>query len=79
MSNDQVTTMCFFTLGLAQLWHVFNMRNWRAGPIFNQLTRNTYVWLSIAICIALLTLAAFEPHLAAVLHIVPLPPEACLA
>ncbi|NNE22199.1 MAG: cation-transporting P-type ATPase [Rhizobiales bacterium] len=76
MRDDQITTMCFFTLALAQLWHVFNMRNWREGPVFNQLTRNTFVWLSIAICIALLTLAAFEPHLASVLHIVPLAPEA---
>jgi Ca2+-transporting ATPase len=76
LRDDQITTMCFFTLALAQLWHVFNMRNWREGPVFNQLTRNTYVWLSIAICIALLTLAAFEPHLASVLHIVPLSVEA---
>ncbi len=74
--DDQITTMCFFTLALAQLWHVFNMRNWREGPAFNQLTRNPYVWLAISICIALLTGAAFEPHLAAVLHIVPLPTEA---
>ncbi|MDH3741122.1 MAG: HAD-IC family P-type ATPase [Hyphomicrobiales bacterium] len=76
LRGDQITTICFFTLALAQLWHVFNMRNWREGPVLNQLTRNTYVWLSIAICIALLTLAAFEPHLASVLHIVPLSPEA---
>ena len=71
--DDQITTMCFFTLALAQLWHVFNMRNWREGPFFNPLTQNTYVWLAIAICIALLTLAAFEPHLVAVLKIAPLP------
>ena len=71
--DDQITTMCFFTLALAQLWHVFNMRNWREGLFFNQLTRNTYVWLAITICIALLTLAAFEPHLVEVLKIAPLP------
>ena len=77
--DDQITTMCFFTLALAQLWHVFNMRNWREGLAFNQLTRNPYVWLAISICIALLTGAALEPHLAAVLHIVPLPVEAWAA
>jgi len=26
----EVTTMCFYTLALAQLWHVFNMR--ASGP-----------------------------------------------
>ena len=71
--DDQITTMCFFTLALAQLWHVFNMHNWREGPFFNQLTRNTYVWLAIAICITLLTFAAFEPHLVEILKIAPLP------
>jgi Ca2+-transporting ATPase len=76
LTGDQLTTMCFFTLALAQLWHVFNLRNWREGAIVNQITRNAYVWLSIAICIALLTLAAFEPHLSAVLRIVPLPASA---
>jgi Ca2+-transporting ATPase len=73
LQGHEVTTMCFFTLALAQLWHVFNMRNWRDGAFFNALTRNPFIWLAIAICIALLTLAAFESHLAGVLHITSLP------
>ena len=73
LEGDEVTTMCFFTLALAQLWHVFNMRNWRDGPLFNAITRNPFVWLAIAICICLLTLAAFQRQLATVLHITDLP------
>ncbi len=73
LTGDEVTTMCFFTLALAQLWHVFNMRNWRDRLLFNALTRNPFVWLAIVICIALLTLAAVESHLASVLHITALP------
>ena len=76
LHDDEITTMCFFTLALAQLWHVFNMRNWRDGPVVNQLTRNAYVWLAIAICLAILLIATLEPHLAEVLHIVPLPHSA---
>ncbi len=71
-SGDQITTMCFFTLATAQLWHVFNIRNWREGLILNRLTHNLYVWLAVILCVGILLLAALEPHLAAVLHIVPL-------
>lgn len=73
LRGDELTTASFFTLALAQLWHVFNMRNWRDGRIANELTQNFFVWLAIAICIALLLAAAFEPHTASVLRIAPLP------
>jgi Ca2+-transporting ATPase len=76
LAGDAATTMSFFTLALAQLWHVFNMRNWRDRLIFNQLTRNTYVWLAIALCILILSVAALQPDIAAALHLVSLPPAA---
>ncbi len=76
LRGDAVTTMCFFTLALAQLWHVFNMRNWRVGLIFNQITRNTYVWLAIALCLITLTVAALQPDIAGALRLTPLPGNA---
>lgn len=76
LEGDAVTTMCFFTLALAQLWHVFNMRNWRDGFAVNQLTRNTYVWLAILLCLGILSLAALQPWLSSVLRLVPLSLEA---
>ena len=76
LRGDTVTTMCFFTLALAQLWHVFNMRNWRDGLIFNQITSNTYVWLAISLCLIILTIAALQPDIANALKLTPLPAKA---
>ena len=76
LEGDAATTMCFFTLALAQLWHAFNMRNWRDGFLFNQVTRNSYVWLAIMLCLGILGLAAIQPWLSSVLRLVPLAPEA---
>ena len=73
LHGDAITTMCFFTLALAQLWHVFNMRNWRDGLVFNQITRNTYVWLAIALCLIILTVAALQPDISGALRLTPLP------
>ncbi|MBZ0217567.1 MAG: cation transporting ATPase C-terminal domain-containing protein, partial [Fimbriimonadaceae bacterium] len=73
LQGAAVTTMCFFTLALAQLWHVFNMRNWRDGLIFNQITRNTYVWLAIALCLIILTIAALQPDISGALQLTTLP------
>ena len=79
LQGDAITTMCFFTLALAQLWHVFNMRNWRDGLILNQITRNTYVWLAIALCLIILTIAALQPDIAGALRLTPLPGKAWAA
>lgn len=72
LEGDAVTTTCFFTLALAQLWHVFNMRNWRDGLMFNQITQNTYIWLAIVLCLGILGLAAIQPWLSSILRLVPL-------
>lgn len=79
LEGEAVTTLCFFTLALAQLWHVFNMRNWRDGLIYNQITRNTYVWLAIVVCLLILTVAALQPELASVLQLTSLPAQAWAA
>jgi len=76
LPGEAATTMSFFTLALAQLWHVFNMRNWREGLLRNQLTRNPIIWLAILLCLVLLLVAALEPNLAAALSIAPLPAAA---
>ncbi|MFZ2100058.1 MAG: cation-transporting P-type ATPase, partial [Oricola sp.] len=78
MEGDAVTTMCFYTLALAQLWHVFNMRNWRDKLHSSQVTRNPYVWLSIALCLAILAVADLQPIVSDALSLAPLPGEAWL-
>ena len=75
LDRDAATTMSFFTLALAQLWHVFDMRNWREGFFVNQITRNVYVWLALVLCLLILAVAALEPNIAEALRIVPLSPR----
>lgn len=76
LEGSTLTTMTFYTLALAQLWHVFNMRNWRDNLFANQITLNIYVWLAILLCLAILAIAAFQPQLAFVLRLAPLPANA---
>jgi Ca2+-transporting ATPase len=64
---DTATTTAFLTVSLARLWHVFNMRDPNSGFVSNEISRNRYVWIALAICIALLAAAAFIPGLSDVL------------
>ncbi len=66
-SGRQATTTAFLTLALAQLWHVFNMRDPGSGWIRNEITRNPWVWGALALCVALLLLAVYWPPLARIL------------
>ena len=66
----QAVTAAFYTLALAQLWHVFDMRGSAGGLVRNEVTRNPYVWGAIALCLGQLALAAGTAAL--VLHLVPL-------
>jgi Ca2+-transporting ATPase len=68
-SRHQATTTAFLTLALAQLWHVFSMRDRGSGWIRNEITRNPWVWGALALCVALLLLAVYWPPLALVLSV----------
>jgi P-type Ca2+ transporter type 2C len=72
LTGDEVTTITFYTLAIAQLWHVFNMRNWRQNMIMNPITSNAYVWLAIAICLLILVIAGLQSDLAAALQLTPI-------
>jgi Ca2+-transporting ATPase len=63
------STISFLTLALAQLWHVFNMREPEAGLVRNDITRNVYVWGAVVLCIGLLLAAVYLPPLARVLKV----------
>jgi len=67
MNGDQAVTISFLTLGFARVWNVFNMRDSGSNIIMNEISRNKYVWGSIAVCIFLLLFAAFAPGLHKVL------------
>jgi Ca2+-transporting ATPase len=66
---EQAVTISFLTLALAQLWHVFNMRDKGSKVFRNEITRNTYVWGALVVCVGLLLLAVYLQILALVLNL----------
>jgi Ca2+-transporting ATPase len=68
-SGHQATTISFLTLALAQLWHVFSMREGGSGWWRNEITRNRWIWGALALCLALIGIAVHWEPLATVLSI----------
>jgi Ca2+-transporting ATPase len=65
----EATSVAFLTLALAQLWHVFTMRNRASGWVRNEVTRNPWVWGALGLCLVLLLVAVYWSPLAAVLSV----------
>jgi Ca2+-transporting ATPase len=65
----EATTISFLTLALAQLWHVFSMRERGSGFLRNEITRNRWVWAALALCVALVGVAVHWEPLARVLSV----------
>lgn len=66
--SDEVTNnIAFFSLAIAQLLHVFNMRDATEKVFMNQVTRNKYVWMALALCFVTLFAAYSIPDIAEVL------------
>jgi len=59
----------FYTLILAQLWHVFNLPPANASFLRNVVTQNKYVWGAIIICISIVGLAYFIPIMREILNL----------
>ena len=70
LDEHATVTVTFLTLALAQLWHVFNMRHPTSGLLRNEITRNPWIWLALALCVGLLVTATYVPTLAHMLHLV---------
>jgi Ca2+-transporting ATPase len=68
-SDQKATTISFMILALAQLWHVFDMRENGTNLIINEVTRNRFIWFALLITIALLLSAVYVPFLAEILSI----------
>jgi Ca2+-transporting ATPase len=68
-SDGEATTISFLTLALAQLWHVFNMREARSHVLRNEITQNHWIWIAILVCLALIGLAVHLPDLAVILSL----------
>ena len=63
------TTVTFLTLGFAQIWHVFNMRDPRSDALRNEVTRNPWVWGTVLLCAVLLAAPPYLPPMAEVMEL----------
>ena len=69
MPEREATTVSFLTLALAQMWHVFAVRNPGSGWLRNEVTGNVWIWFALGLCLALLVLAVHWSPLAAILSV----------
>jgi P-type Ca2+ transporter type 2C len=67
---ERAVTISFLILAFARTWHVFNMRDFGSNVVFNDVTRNPFVWGAVALSVALLLLAVYLQPLATVLSMV---------
>jgi Ca2+-transporting ATPase len=71
LGQNEAITVAFLTIALAQLWNVFNVRKPNDGLFLNEITRNLFVWLAIALCLVLIAGAVWIPGLSLVLDLPP--------
>ncbi len=71
LSEREAVTLSFLTLALAQLWHVFNMRDKNSGIIDNAIVQNKWVWRAIVLCLILIFGAIFVGPVAEVMQLSP--------
>ena len=69
MDSSRAVTVSFATLALAQLWHVFNMRDLGTRFFRNDVTRNPYAWGAVILCAGIVALAVYSPGLAQILKL----------
>jgi Ca2+-transporting ATPase len=69
LDTEWAMTISFCTLALAQLWHVFNMRDNISRLFDNEITRNIWIWLALILCLGLVLAALYSPLLSGVLKL----------
>ena len=65
--RQRVVTTVFCTLAFSQMWHVFNMRSNIRHVFSNEITRNIWIWIALAVCLGLVLAAVCTPILRDVL------------
>jgi Ca2+-transporting ATPase len=65
-----VNNITFYTLILAQLWHVFNMSPRETSFFRNQITENKYVWMALILCVVTSVVVYFIPLMKSALSLV---------
>jgi len=67
--NTRSTTISFLVLAMAQLWHVFDMRENGTNIFNNSVTKNKYIWFALVLSIGLLLIAVYVPFIANILSL----------
>jgi P-type Ca2+ transporter type 2C len=76
LPEERAVTISFLILAFARTWHVFNMRDFGSNPIYNDVTKNPFVWGAVVLSAVLLLVAVYLQPLARVLSmVVPAPDE----
>jgi len=66
---SRAISVTFCTLALAQMWHVFNMRDETGQILSNEITRNRWIWGALVLCLILVLAAVYLPVLSDVLEL----------
>jgi Ca2+-transporting ATPase len=61
--------LTFYTLILAQLWHVFNLPNIHQSFFKNEITQNIHIWIALLTCLVITVLAYQIPVVNDVLNL----------
>jgi Ca2+-transporting ATPase len=69
LSSDISNNVAFFSLSFAQLLNVLNMRDPDENVFVNQVSRNKWVWIALALCLGALLGAYFIPGLNEILSL----------
>ena len=70
MDYERAVTVAFMALAFSRLLHTFNMRDRGSHLLFNDVTRNMFVWEALGLCVALLLAAIYVQPLAQLLKVV---------
>lgn len=62
-------TVVFLSLALAQLCHVFNLPSAQVSFFRNEITRNKYIWMAVALCLVIMFITYFAEPVRNVLQI----------
>jgi Ca2+-transporting ATPase len=68
--QERATTVSFLILAIAQLWHVFDMRENGTQIIKNGVTKSKYIWFALGLSLLVLLSALYIPFLANILSLV---------
>ena len=67
-----MVTISFLTLGMAQVFHVFNLSGRNSNVFINEITKNPHVWGAVMLCVGLLVASVHVPFTQEVLDLLAL-------